>query len=245
MHNTNRKLFNMICAMLASAFLAQVLAACNNDNGAVSPSSTTKLLVINTSPDIGPGAAFSNNAQIGKGSEVNVAARTYFRYATIPAYYGIGTGALTLQLRTPILGTILSSDTITTAANKTYSLFLVGLLSVDSLSSVMLRDTAALPARGNGKIRFLNASPRTPALDVYVNGTLGFTKIKYKGVSPFIEVPAGVYDFKLTANGAPTSILTDLQRTTILDGKIYTLYSKGLVGRTDTAAISLNVITNK
>lgn len=245
MHSTYRKLLNMIYAMLASLFLAQVLSACNNDAGAVSPSSTTKLLVINTSPDVGPIAAFSNNSQIGRGSEVSVSQRTFFRYTTTPAYYGIGTGNLVLQLRTPILNTVISSDTVTTLPNKTYTLFLVGLNSVDSLSSILLKDTTALPARGNGKIRFINASPRTPALDVYVNGTLGFSKVRYKSVSGYIEVPAGLYSFQLTANGAPGNILTQIDKTNILDGKVYNLYSKGLAGRTDTAAINLNIINNK
>lgn len=67
----------------------------------------------------------------------------------------------------------------------------------------------------------------------------------YKKVSGYVEVPAGIYDFKITATGAPASVLTDLSRITVQDGKLYTLFTKGLVGRTDTAALSLNVITNK
>lgn len=245
MHKANQKLFYMILAMLACAFIAQVLQGCNNGDSAVNPTSSTKLQVINTSIDAGPVAMFINNYQLGKGSDYTIALRTYFRYASTPVYYGVGTGLLTLQLRTPVLNTNLSNDTITTVSNKSYSLYLLGLNSIDSLSTILLNDNSILPALGNGKIRFLNASPRTPALDVYVNGTLGFTKVKYQGVTNFIEVPAGVYDFKLTANGAPTSILTDLPRITIQDGNIYTLYSKGLVGRIDTAAISLNLVTTK
>lgn len=225
--------------------MAQLLPSCSNSNNVVNPGiGSTKLVVVNTSPDKGPVTAYINNVQLGN-SNTYLATRTFFTYnTTTPIYYGIGTGNLVLQLR-DANNVNLITDSLITTSNTGYSLFLVGLASVDSLTSILVPDTSGIPTLGRGKVRFINTSSRTPGLDVYANGTLAFTKITYKKVSRYIELPAGIYDFKLNATGAPASVLVDLPRITVQDGKLYTLYTKGLVGRTDTSAISLNVITNR
>lgn len=224
-------------------FIVPVITSCGGSGNIINPTgTTTKLAIINTSPDAGPVSAVINNIPLGATSAVT-ASRTYFRYSTTPAYYSVNYGTLTIQLRAYPTAT-LTSEVDTIISNKSYSIFLVGLRSIDSLATIFTVDTSSVPTQGRGKIRFINASPRTPALDLSANGTLAFTKIPYKKVSAYIEVPAGIYDFKITATGTPTSILTDLPRITVQDGKLYTLFTKGLVGRTDTAALSLNIITN-
>ncbi len=236
--------FKIIMVFALLAFTVQLLPACNNATAVVNPgNNSTKLVIVNASPDEGPVTAYINNLQLGNTSTY-LTTRTYFTYATTPVYYGIGTGDLVFQLRDNNNNNLVT-DSVTTASNTGYTLFLVGLASVDSLSNIIVADTSAVPALGRGKVRFINASPRTSALDIYANGTLAFTKMTYKKVSNYIELPAGIYDFKMTATGAPSSVLVDLPRTTVQDGKYYTLYTKGMVGRTDSAAITLNVITNR
>jgi len=60
-----------------------------------------------------------------------------------------------------------------------------------------------------------------------------------------VQMPAGIYDFKIYATGAPGSVLVDVPLITIQDGRLYTLFTYGLTGRTDTAAIGAKVITNR
>ncbi|RKR82207.1 uncharacterized protein DUF4397 [Mucilaginibacter gracilis] len=247
MRYTTTKLFTFVFAILGCAFMLQVLSSCGGSSSVITAAgtNTTKLVIVNASSDVGPLTAFINSYQVGISTNTTTsAARTYFRYTDVPTYYGVGTGLLTLQLRTDHLIN-LTSDTLTTISGRGYSLFLVGLASIDSLSTILISDYSPTPTLGMGKVRFLNASPRTPALNIYINGTLGFTKMTYKKVSDYIELPAGLYDFKMTATSSTSSVLTDLSRVTVQDGRYYTLYSKGMVGRTDTAAVSLNVITNK
>lgn len=239
----NLKLHLMIGYALAAATL---LSACGTSN-AVSPAgSTTSIVVVNTIPDIGPLALFLDNIQLGGTASV-IASRTWFRYSTTPTYYTIKTAdSILFQLQSyPYRVVSKLSANHSTRANTSYSLFLVGLSSIDSVSTIFTVDTAALPAIGHGKIRFINASPRTPALDVSINGSAGFSKIPYKKVSGYVQVPAGTYEFKITSSSTGTTVLNTLSRVTVLDGKLYTLFSKGLVGRADSAAISLNVITQK
>jgi hypothetical protein len=42
-----------------------------------------------------------------------------------------------------------------------------------------------------GKLRAFHDSPDTPAVDVYVNDSRVLTKVPYKGVSKYLEVPSG------------------------------------------------------
>jgi hypothetical protein len=234
------------CLLLVCAAIAVAFAACGTNNAVTPSSSTTKIVVVNTSPDVGPLALFLNNIQLG-GTANTIASRTWFRYSTTPTYYSIGTAdSLLFQLQSyPYKVISKLSAYHQTKGNTSYSMFIVGIASIDSLAAIFTIDTAAIPKLGLGKIRFINASPRTPALDVSINGSAGFTKIAYAKVSNYVTVPAGTYEFKLTANGSPNSVLNTLSRITVLDGKLYTLYTKGLVGRTDSAAISMNIITQK
>ena len=221
-----------------------LLTSCGNGNAVTPSDPTTKLLIINTSPDAGPAACFINNLWLG-GESLSPSQRLYFRFSATPSYRSINTGQLTIALRTEhsvALGLPVVDSIVT---NRSYSMFLMGLRSKDSLITKILIDTAANPAQGRGKIRFVNASPRTPALDLTANGTTAFSKITYTNSTKYTELPAGVYSFKLMPTGASATILTSLSSVTILDGKLYTIYCKGLAGVTDTSAISLNIITNK
>jgi hypothetical protein len=227
--------------MLCLLFIAMVaLASCNaNSGGVVSPSAaTTKIAVINASPDIGP-----VTLAVGGGTQLG----SFFRYPAASSYYSISNGPENLQLRNTKYITIINrNDTL--AVNTSYSLFLLGInassVSTESLTSMLVADSSSLPAIGYGKVRFINASPRTQGLDITVNGTKVFNSIAYKGVSTYQQVPAGIYDFKIFATGT-TSVLVDVPLITIQDGRLYTLFTHGLTGRTDTAAIGAAVITNK
>jgi hypothetical protein len=81
-------------------------------------------------------------------------------------------------------------------------------------------------------------------LDVYANGTLGYKSQGFKAVSKYQELPAGVYDFKIYAANT-TTVYADLPNTTIQDGRLYTVYARGVIGRTDSAAFAASIITNR
>jgi hypothetical protein len=227
--------------MVYVMFMAvMALASCNaNSGGVVNPSAaTTKISVVNASPDVGPVIV-----AVGGGTRLG----TYFRYPYPSSYYSVSNGPENIQLRDNKNITLITrNDTL--AVNTSYSLFLMGInassVSTESLSSMLVADTSSTPALGSGKVRFINVSPRTPGLDVTANGTRIFSSITYKGKSNYQQVPAGIYDFKIYAAGS-SSVLVDVPLITIQDGRLYTLFTHGLTGRTDTAAIGAAVITNK
>jgi hypothetical protein len=138
---------------------------------------------------------------------------------------------------------LLSLDS-TLKANLKYTLMIMG-ISKDSLSYIFTADTSSTPKLGRGKVRFVNASPRTTTgLSVTANDTTLFSAIAYTKYSDFKELVAGTYDFKIFAPGT-TTVLKDIPNVTIQDGRIYTLYSYGVANRTDSLAFGSGFITNK
>jgi hypothetical protein len=125
-----------------------------------------------------------------------------------------------------------------------YTLFVTGLRADNTINSIFTVDTAAAPATGRGKIRFVNASPKSGAFDVSANGTMAFTNQLYLKASSFIELPAGSYEFKIMPTGT-TTVISDLKGITVLDGKIYTLYCRGVANGADSVAFGAGVLSNK
>jgi hypothetical protein len=137
---------------------------------------------------------------------------------------------------------VFSMDTVL-KNNVRYTLFVTGYFANKSIIPILTVDTSSLPTVGRGKIRFVNASPGSGGLDITANGTIAFANSTYPKVSKFTELPAGNYDFKVFPNGS-TNLILDFPGITVQDGKIYTMYTHGIVGRVDSAAFGLGVINN-
>lgn len=138
---------------------------------------------------------------------------------------------------------------------KYYSMFLC-----DSLHKpgrfLIVEDDIKIPKNDTSyRIRFVNLIPNppgaTPAIDVYTYATdsLIFSNVKYKGVTPFIElkkVTKGTTSnqFKIKWAGTNTTIGTALSVTTA-NKMSATLVAKGYVGATGLRAPGLIVYRNK
>ncbi len=241
----NLKYLAATSAYMLLVCIVIMLQACGNSGTIVNPSSTsTRILVVNASPDANPIKVFvGNSIPVGTYS-------TFFKYSFPSSYYGLSSGSDFINISTDHgIGLIRFAPTNGIKSGVSYSLFLVGLHSdtlISPLSVIFTADTSSVSKIGNGKIRFINASLRSSNLDVSANGTPAISSIKYKDVSSFVELPAGIYDFKITATGLPGSILKDVPRITIQDGRLYTLFAYGISGnRIDTAAFNAAIITNK
>lgn len=211
-----------------------ILFSCNNTG--VTPTNYSRLQVVNTLAGSSPinfylNYAIKSSASItfpGSSGYVSTTPGTYFfqvSLATTPTLY-------------------FDPSTIILGVDSTYSIFVTG--QFGSYTSIFTRDTLTLPSIGKAKIRFVNTSYSSGALDVTINAIKGYSKVAYKGVSKFIEVPAGTYEFKAYSSTTGTANnLATLSNQLLADGKIYTLYANGLVGSTAINAVfGLNLITN-
>ncbi|MEO6851221.1 MAG: DUF4397 domain-containing protein [Mucilaginibacter sp.] len=205
--------------------------------------------VLNLSPDLGSVDLYIDFRKVNSYSYFYPTSSGYFYLTSIDTPLQIRPGTGLTNVTVIQTSNILSLDNIL-KANLKYSVFIVGfknsLSGADSVDKIFTTDTASLPALGRGKIRFLNASPRSQGIDVLMNGFApsAFTNVKYKSVSKYIEVPAGNYDIQLFPHSSST-VLQDIRNETIQDGRLYTLYCYGLAGHTDSLAFGTGTITNK
>jgi hypothetical protein len=111
---------------------------------------------------------------------------------------------------------------------------------------MLLLDTATIPPLGRGLVRFVHCSPTSAPLDLRANGTLAtqWTKIPFDSVSKYVQLPVGNYNFTINLNTSPDNVQFQLSNVTIQDGRAYTIYTQGIVGRTDSVAFGAAILTN-
>ena len=228
--------------ILAAVLALALMQSCGKADATSPSASNTKLLIVNASPDTPPFSVFVNNVQMGIST---------FKYGIPSAYYAVGSGSQLIRTQiayNSIASAVYLSQTDSLINNANYTLYVTGLtaatLSADSLTYVLTPDTSSTPALGRAKIKFVNVSPRSAGFDVSANGTPAFSNVPYKAYTSYIAVPVGIYTFNITAHNAPSNSLTQVQAS-LLDGKLYTLYTHGITGRTDSAALAAGVITNR
>jgi hypothetical protein len=242
MQTTTAKNKNNILTYLflccAGILVVPFMVSCGKSAVSAATGSNIQLQVLNLSPDLLP-----VNVYVGyiKRSATNYSYPAASGYFSIAADTPIQIRSSSAAISTTNWVTV--HDTL--KPNVKYTLFVTGFRADSTITSIFTTDVAAASTVGRGKIRFVNSSPRSPGLDVTANGTPAFSNIAYKKVSPFIEVPPGNYEFRITAAGASSSFSYKLPNIPVQDGKIYTLYSYGVVGRVDSAGFGAAVLSNK
>jgi|GEM_PF-1017452 len=142
------------------------------------------------------------------------------RYGSITPYTTLAAGAATYQIDIfqPGQAAALVTQSITLLANTDYTMLITGDAARRPVELLLLTDTTPAPADGRFKVRFVHAAPFTA---VQASSTVNVLKddgdplqaafgtLSYRGVSEFIELPAGVHNFKVT-NADSSKNLIDL-----------------------------------
>ena len=222
---------------IAGVMLIPFMASCGKQ-GTTLGSDNAYINLINVSPDVRPFNLYANFVRQGL---------TTYSYPNASGYFLQNIIDTPLQIR-PVLANNISTFNLLTLGqplqkNIRYTWFVTGFRSDSSLATVFTVDSGKVPGVGRSAIRFVNVSPNAPGLNVTANDTLAFRNITYKKVSDYTEVTSGSYNLNISATSSPSTALKSLP-VTVLDGKLYTIYAYGLVGRTDTAAFNLGVILN-
>ena len=229
--------FLFLCS--AGIMVITFIASCGKSGNTAPSGSNVQMQVINLSPDL-----LAVNLWVSYVKQNRIP----YTYPNPSGYFTLGNIDTPIQIRSYFASVsttnLISLNTIL-KPNLKYTLFVTGLRADSSVTSIFTVDTAAAPTIGRGKIRFVNASPRSNALDITANGTLAFINQIYKKPSKFIEVPPGNYDFKIMQTGTTANILADMPGVTVLDGKIYTLYCYGVSGGADSVAFHAGILSNK
>ncbi|MBW4890875.1 DUF4397 domain-containing protein [Mucilaginibacter sp. HMF5004] len=185
------------------------------------PSSTTDTYAhvqfINANPSLGPLTLYVAGVQNGAGLNLYGEERGY--YNTKPSF-----------IREPVViksatGSTVKSTSSGFYAGQYYSLFYAG--EKNNQEAILVADNkpANAPAAGTALIKFVNAAPASPLLDVVVNNTVIFGRQGYKANTPYVTVSAGTYPIKFNLYNTSTTA-TSIPAAVIQSGKVYTVYTR-------------------
>jgi len=175
--------------------------------------------VIHTVPDAPNVDIYANDKLIIN----NLAYGNYTDYLSIPE----GTYKISLYVagtkNSPVLENMLTvnkNSILTVAAVGTLSE--IGLLAIMDANESRMSDKAM--------IRFLHLSPNAPAVDITLpNGTVVFSNVSFKQVTPYIDVEPMNYTLQVRVAGTSNVVLT-VPNVNLNADKYYTVYAIGLVG---------------
>jgi hypothetical protein len=239
-NKTKSSILLYLCYFITGVMLIPMIASCSKEGTTLS-TTNAYLNIVNVSPDVRPFNLYANFIRQGL---------TTYSYPSASNYFLANIADTPLQIR-PVLVTNVAQVNLLTlghtlARDVRYTWYVTGFRSDSSLATVFTVDSSSAPAVGRGKIRFVNVSINSPALNLTANDTVAFTNVTYKKVTDYIELTAGNYNLNITATATPSTSIKSLASVSILDGKLYTVYAYGLVGRTttDTAAFNAGVTLN-
>ena len=161
-------------------------------------------------------------------------------YGEASGFYKTIVGSQGVEIKSATGEAQLATSTQQFDAFYAYTFFLVGQNS--SLGLLTITDNLNTPpATGKARIRFVNATPNAATAALTAGSTTLVTAQSFRGVSEPTEVNAGTYALSIvTASNRSAIVSANLE-----SGKIYTIYSKGLVGGSNNAAFTVGVYTNK
>jgi hypothetical protein len=222
---------NIKLSFLLMAILAFGLASCKK-TGDASPAAVqnTNLNVTNASTD-------TLNYYLN-GTRVNNASYIYPLGSS--GYLGVAVGQQNYQfksLRSPV---VLMSLALALDSGKTYSLYVAGRSADLTFSTI---DTLVADTGNLATIRFVNASPDAGNLDVMVGDTVNFKSRAFKTSTVFLPVIPGDKRIRIYQSGSSTPKIDETR--TLIAGRVYTLFTKGSLKGTGTAALSTGIVVNK
>jgi hypothetical protein len=213
-------------------FFAAILFAgsCKNNDNVFPNVLPTSLNVVNASADTLN--FYVNGTRQNNNSSLFPTGQSY--------YLTVNAGKATYQFKKAGSFNVLFGVPLTLADSSYYSLFVCGATADQSFLTLdqLYPDTVT----NSTQIRFVNASPDAGALDFYAGDTINYKSAAFKGVSAFLPTGSGLKDVKVYQSGAAAPIIDT--PISFQPGGIYTLYSKGLLKGTGTAAFDVGLAIN-
>lgn len=111
---------------------------------------------------------------------------------------------------------------------------------------LVVTDNLAAPPADSAKIRFLHLAPGAPAVWVnVVEGPTLFANRAYRAVASsgaFSNVKAGTYDLEVRTGSAMGAVLLTVPSVTLDEGKLYTLFARGVPAKMDAQALGVSIL---
>ncbi len=234
MKNSTKKVSTLLKTLLAGLFLTSSLVACSDkDETPIFPESSVS--VTQASYDAAALDLFINKEKVNKAE---------FKFTNTTGYLRILSGKSNITLKEAGKADTLKTSEIDFKESKAYSLFVVN--KVADVDYLLIEDNLSAPKEGEAKLRFINLSPGSAKLDISMKDAENnlFESVEYKTASNFKDVSPETYTFEIRQAGSD-ALLFSLEDVKIEKGKIYTIWSKGIVDGADNAKFGAQVIVNK
>lgn len=125
-----------------------------------------------------------------------------------------------------------------------YTLFIIDRLA--DVKFMFLPDNLTKPPKGKATVRFVNLSPDSDPLTLSIAGDPALiTNVAFKNHSTNISVDIGDKVTFEVREHATANLVASLPDVKIEDGKIYTIYVKGLKAATDETKLGVAIYTHK
>jgi hypothetical protein len=185
--------------MLSLLFaVGALVSACgDDDDNGTGPENSGRVRVVHLSPNAPNVDVLVDDVEIADDVD----------YLTASEYLDVEAGSRTVLIRPSNSTETVIEENITVEDGRDYTV-LVGNNLLDITLDV-LEDDNTSPASGNAKVRLIHGAPGAPSVDIYVT-TPGadislespvLTDIGFGAVSPYLEVPAGDYQVRVTPAG--------------------------------------------
>lgn len=157
-------------------------------------------------------------------------------------------GDYLVQIALANTDTVIISDTLSVMSGVDYTVAAIGGANGWAPEYYALVNDLTPPADGNGKVRISHLAPFADTaagtqVDICTedgNVVAGLAGVPYKATTPYLELPAGIYDLKVAASGSNCGVtLIDVPAFSLLDGGILDVFAVG-DGVNQTAAIVVN-----
>lgn len=231
----NPKIFVLFATLLAFGVL---ISSCKKtDNNAVIKGEA-QVMIVNSASGSTPQDFYLDNAKVNSQAVA----------------YSQNSGYITTQpgdnrkaeFRTSGSATANWTSNVDLDAGEKYTFFFTGSsnASSGSYSGLMLEDDDDAPSSGKARVRFVNlAQGYTTANLLITGGSTWATNTAFGTSSAFMEVTPGTYSLQ-TNLASNTTAAVNLGNFTLQAGKIYTIYTRGLLGGSASAAVAGTLIVH-
>jgi hypothetical protein len=157
---------------------------------------------------------------------------TDFAYTDSTVYLDVTPGSYLVEIFPDGSPTPAITGTVDLMSGMDYTAIAIGDGANQPLSLLALVDDNTAPAAGNFKLRLGHLAPFANTLagtmaDIRLDdGTAVLTNVVFGAVSPYLELPAGTYDLKITTPGGGTTLI-NLAPVTFVDGQILSAFATG------------------
>ncbi|MCJ7553249.1 MAG: DUF4397 domain-containing protein [Ignavibacteriaceae bacterium] len=206
--------------------------ACSEDDPVSSDPGKANVMAIHASPDAPGVDVFVDN---------NLAQQN-LTFPNNTPYIEIDAGIRNIKVNVTGIDLTVFNENLPFDANKNYSAFAID--RAINLDALLLVDDLTAPASSKAHVRFLHLSPDAPAVDITLSdGTVIFGNVAFKEYIDFTPLDAGTHSLEVRTAGT-TDVVLELGNITLIAGKIYTVFLRGLYQGIGPQALGVSIIEN-